>query len=180
MAADNTDNNAALRKYAMSAASAVALKAAIDVEAFLRKHPATRKVVNVESDAAYQAKDIDLLWQFKSKDAVKEVSIEIKGDRWHKTGNYFFETTSNEGKGTPGCFMYTEANYIYYYFVEERELHVLPMPATRNWFVQHLNDFKERKTSTPIRNGNTYVTVGRLVPRKRVLAEVPHVRVLQL
>jgi len=179
MATDST-HNPALRKYAMSAASAVAAKAADAVEAFLRKHPATRKVVNVEADAAYQAKDIDLLWQFESKGAVKEVSIEIKGDRWHKTGNYFFETISNEGKATPGCFMYTEANYIYYYFVEERELHVLPMPATRNWFVQHLNDFKERKTSTPIGNKDAYVTVGRLVPRKRVLAEVPHVRVVQL
>ncbi|MBF9254712.1 hypothetical protein I2I11_15510 [Pontibacter sp. 172403-2] len=164
----------------MSAASAVATQAALAVEAFLRQHPATLKVVNVEENPAYQARDIDLLWQFSHKGTIKEVSIEIKGDRWHKTGNYFFETISNEDKGTPGCFLYTEANYIYYYFVEEKELHVLPMPATRNWFLQHLHEFKERKTSTPVANGNSYITVGRLVPRKRVQAEVPHVRVLQL
>lgn len=165
----------------MGNASEVADKAAADIEALLRRQPATVEVVNVESDPFYRDKDIDLLWRRSLDDgSVKTIRIEVKGDRWHKTGNYFFETCSNEGKGTPGCFMYTEADYVYYYFVEERELHILPMPATRDWFKKHLTDFKEKKTSTPVGSGKHYVTVGRLVPRQLVAAEVTGVKVLKL
>lgn len=170
-----------LRKYSMSGASQVADKAAADIEALLRRQPATLEVVNVERDPAYRAKDIDLLWKVEMEDgSTKTVSIEVKGDRWHKTGNYFFETCSNEGKGTPGCFIYTEADYVYYYFVDERELHVLPMPATRDWFSNHMAGFKEKKTSTPVGNGSSYVTVGRLVPRHMVAANVSGVKVLKI
>lgn len=170
-----------LRKYSMNGASQVADKAAADIEALLRRQPATLEVVNVESDPSYREKDIDLLWKVRLEGgSTKTITIEVKGDRWHKTGNYFFETFSNEGKGTPGCFMYTEANYVYYYFVDERELHVLPMPATRDWFRNHVLDFKERKTSTPVGSGGFYVTAGRLVPRHVVAAKVPGVRVLKI
>lgn len=163
-----------LRRYSMGSASEVAVQAAHMIEALLNKHPATVAVTNVEDDPVYRAKDIDLLWQVNTANGqLKTVRIEVKGDRWHKSGNYFFETCSNTGKGTPGCFMYTEADYVYYLFVEERELHILPMPATRVWFTKHLSEFRERETSTPVGDGKFYVTVGRLVPRKRVLAEVP-------
>lgn len=165
----------------MGGASQVADKAAADIEALLKKQAVTLEVINVEGDPVYREKDIDLLWKVKLSDGTsKTVSIEVKGDRWHKTGNYFFETLSNEGKGTPGCFMYTEANYVYYYFVDERELHILPMPATKEWFIKHLPEFKERKTSTPVGNGEYYVTVGRLVPRHIVLANVPGVKILKI
>lgn len=170
-----------LRKYSMEGATEVADKAAADIEAFLRRQPSTVEVVNVERDQSYREKDIDLLWRRRHQDGnVKTIRIEVKGDRWYKTGNYFFETCSNEGKGTPGCFMYTEADYVYYYFVYERELHVLPMPATRDWFKKHLVSFKEKKTSTPVGSGDHYVTVGRLVPRHLVAAGVAGVRVLKL
>ncbi|WP_162053381.1 hypothetical protein [Pontibacter pamirensis] len=170
-----------LRKYSMEGASEVADKAAAEIEALLRRQPATVEVINVESDPSYREKDIDLLWNRKLDDgSIKTISIEVKGDRWYKTGNYFFETCSNEGKGTPGCFMYTEADYVYYYFVNAKELHVLPMPATRDWFKNHIADFSEKKTSTPVGNGKSYVTVGRLVPRCLVAAEVAGVKVLKL
>jgi hypothetical protein len=50
------------------------------------------------------------------------------------------------------------------------------MPQTRDWFVRHLDDFREAETSTPAGDGDFYVTVGRLVPVDRVLREVPGVR----
>ncbi|GAB3534054.1 hypothetical protein GCM10027443_20590 [Pontibacter brevis] len=170
-----------LRKYSIEGATQVADKAAADIEALLRRQPDTVEVINVERDPTYREKDIDLLWRRKLDDgSIKTIRIEVKGDRWYKTGKYFFETCSNEGKGTPGCFLYTEADYVYYYFVEERELHVLPMPATRDWFKQRMADFREKKTSTPVGSGKHYVTVGRLVPRYLVAAEVAGVKVLKL
>ena len=92
----------------------------------------------------------------------------------------FFCKLYNRTRNKSNLIICTEADYVYYYFVEEKELHVLPMPATREWFKQKLHGFKEKKTSTPIRGGGFYVTVGRLVPRSLLLEEVAGVKVLKL
>lgn len=169
------------RRYSMDAASAVAMQAAQDLEAYLRQKPETIEVLNVEDDPACRARDIDLIWTYYRSDKIRAVkTIEIKGDRYYGTGNYFLETISNEAKNTPGCFLYTAADYVFYYFLEPKELHILPMPATRLWFQERLHLFREKKTSTPVGKNKFYVTVGRLVPRQRVLAEVPGVRVISL
>lgn len=109
----------------------VAKLAATDIEAWLKSKPETISVQNVELEPAFQQIDVDLIWTTQNGSK----KIEIKGDRLHKTRNFFFETHSNLEKGTPGCFMYTEADYLFYYFVTPRLLYWLPMPATRNWFV---------------------------------------------
>ena len=168
------------KKYNMSQALSVANKASAIIETYLLTLPQTVGILNVEKDPVYRAKDIDLLWKRKQETKVVECSIEIKGDRYYHTGNYFFETFSNEGKGTPGCFLYTEANFIYYFFLQQRELHILPMPDTRIWFIENMYRFKERKTSTPVKAGEYYITVGRLVPRAFVLAAVPQVKIITI
>jgi hypothetical protein len=167
-------------KYSMTEGVRVAKQASSDLEEFLKKFEETIEVKNVEDDAEYREKDIDLLWLRQRKGNSIKTTIEIKGDRWYKTGNYFFETISNKSKGTPGCFMYTEADYIFYYFVEQRELHVLPMPETREWFIKNIVRFKERETSTPVNNEQSYITVGRLVPRNIVKKEVPKMKIINL
>jgi hypothetical protein len=164
----------------MSHALTVACKASAMIEAYLLTLPETTGLVNVENDPVYRKKDIDLLWSTKQEAKVSEYSIEIKGDRYYTTGNYFFETISNEEKGTSGCFLYTEADFIYYYFLEQRELHILPMPETRKWFIENMNRFKERKTSTLIKAANYYITVGRIVPRAIVREEVPCVKIIAI
>ena len=163
----------------MDEAASVAKKASSDIEIYLRKLKETVDVKNVEDNDVYRRKDIDLLWIHKRNNAYITTAIEIKGDRWHKTGNYFLETISNKSKGTPGCFMYTEADFIYYYFVGQRELHILPMPEARNWFVKNIGRFKEKDTSTPV-NGQFYTTVGRLVPRRTLQNEVPGVMIVKI
>ncbi len=159
--------------YEMREASAVAEAAARDIEAWLRARPKTARVENVEADPKWREADVDLLWT--TTDGVTR-KIEIKGDRWHQSGNFFFETHSNKERGTPGCFLYTQADWLLYYFVVPRVLYCLPMPATRAWFVADCARFRERATHTPIGNGGCYTTVGRLVPISDVLAEVPNVR----
>ena len=159
----------------MREAEAVGRLAIRDITRWLKRHPDTRKVVNVEAEPEYQAKDIDLLWHTRSG----LVTIEVKADRHGQTGNFFFETVSNKQAGTPGCFLYTEADFICYCFVGPKRLYVLPMPATRDWFIANLKDFKEAVTTTPVQGGS-YATVGRLVKIERVLREVNGVRQVDL
>ncbi|MCB9136440.1 MAG: hypothetical protein H6636_13515 [Anaerolineales bacterium] len=156
------------RQYAVTNTFPAAHHAAVELQAWLWTRPETLDVHNVEDDPAYQKADVDLLWLTEKA----RYKIEIKADRLgHHTGNYFFETHSNQEKGTPGCFLYTEADLFFYYFTETRRLAILPMPATRAWFLPRQDQFPERKTTTPVRNG-FYTTVGRLVPVSLVSQEV--------
>ncbi len=161
--------------YSMADGMQVAAQATADITTWLRGRPETISVQNVEHEPEFQIRDIDLIWTTQKC----EILVEIKGDRWHKTGNFFFETHSNYEKGTPGCFMYTEANWLFYYFVTPRTLYMLPMPMTRNWFAANINRFRERSTTTPV-GGGYYTTVGQLVSIQTVLQEVSGVVKQQL
>lgn len=157
--------------YDMSGGVRVANQAARDIEAWLRAQTTTVEVRNVELDQEHQRVDVDLLWT-----TTKRVwRVEIKGDRKHHTGNFFFETHSNREKGTPGCFLYTEADLLFYYFVVPRSLYVLPMRATREWFLSTSHLFREASTTTSVGRGR-YTTVGRLVPINAVTRAIPSVR----
>lgn len=167
-----------LKQHKMAYTTGVAHTAAADVTHFLQTHfvspiwPQTVAVHNVEDEAAYQAHDVDLLWTVLEKEGrLRIIPIEIKGDRYHRTGNFFFETISNETRGTAGCFLYTKAEWLFYYFLEIGRLYCLPVTEVRPWFEQNSDRFQERRTSTPVR-GEHYVTVGRLVPIEIALAEV--------
>lgn len=161
--------------YSMDEGVQVAQQAAKDIEAWLWGKPETVNVQNVEDEAAFQQIDVDLIWTTQNDSYL----VEIKGDRLHKTRNFFFETHSNLEKGTPGCFMYTQADYLFYYFVVPRLLYWLPMPATRDWFVVCSSRFRESSTKTPV-GDSYYTTVGRLVPISAVRLEVPGVKLERL
>lgn len=168
------------KKYSMKEANNVAKRASREIEEYLLSLDVTIDVRNVEEDPYYREKDIDLIWYRNQNGKKLTTMIEIKGDRYYYTGNYFLETISNKSKQTPGCFMYTEADYVFYYFIEEKELHILPMPLSRNWFMTNINRFKERETSTPVGNNDYYITVGRLVNRQLMQNEVPGIKVISL
>jgi hypothetical protein len=162
-----------IKQHNIQYTTGIAKRAAADVTHFLETVWAqTVAVHNVEEDAAYQEHDVDLLWTVLEKERLRVIPVEVKGDRYHRTGNFFFETVSNESKGTLGCFLYTKAEWLFYYFLEIGMLYCLPMTEVRPWFVQNIHRFKEQRTSTPTRSGESYVTIGRLVPITAVLTEV--------
>jgi hypothetical protein len=162
-----------LKQHDIQYTTGIAKRAAADVAHFLQTFwSQTVAVHNVEEEAAYQAHDVDLLWTVLEKERLRVIPVEIKGDRYHRTGNFFFETVSNESKGTPGCFLYTKAAWLFYYFLEIGRLYCLPMEKVRPWFIRNMSRFKEQRTSTPTPGGDSYVTIGRLVPITAVLAEV--------
>lgn len=165
----------------MAEASAVEEEAIGILVAYLRGQPGSLEVRDVRADPAYRVADVDLLWTCADRQGRPHTArLEVKADRWHQTGNFFFETQSNKTRGTPGCFLYTKADFVLYYFVTPRKLYVLPMPATRDWFVANQGRFVERETATPVGRGEQYITVGRLVPIAEVLAQVAGVKVRQL
>ena len=167
--------------YSMEETSRVADEAALEVSSWLQSLSETVSVKNVENDREYQKKDIDLLWTFKKDEKIVTRTVEIKADRYYNTGNYFFETVSNAGKGTPGCFMYSEADFLFYYFIEVRELHIIALSLVRRWFKEEIERFQERKLFTKVGNGATYGSVGRLVPRRTLAEELPKaVKVVEL
>jgi len=164
----------------MNEVMTVAKQASLELEQFLKSIPETIAVINVENDRKYMTPDIDMLW-VRSKNGLvtKVTTVEIKGDRYYRTGNYFFETISNGTKNTLGCFMYTSADYIFYYFVDQKELHILPMPETRDWFNLNIDKFKTISTSTSI-DGGGYNTVGKLVPRELAISELKNIKVVKI
>ncbi|GAB4579359.1 MAG: hypothetical protein Fur0022_20970 [Anaerolineales bacterium] len=164
------------RQYPVSHTFQAAQHAARTLETWLWTRPETLDIHNVEDDPAYQKADVDFLWVTQNA----TYKLELKADRLgHRTGNFFFETTSNKEKGTPGCFLYTEADLFFYYFTETRQLYSLPMPATRTWFLPRQAQFAERETTTPVGTGY-YTTVGRLVPIHLVCQEVKNVHIVTL
>lgn len=169
--------------YSMNEAVNVANLAYSDIEKYLNRFNETIKITNVENDEFYREKDIDMIWERNVDGVQQQITIEIKGDRYHHTGNLFFETISNDKKNTPGCFLYTEANYLFYYFVYSKELHILPMPETRNWFLENEHLYtKTVKTSTVNNAGEfMYNTLGKLLPKKDLReASIPGYKIVKL
>jgi DNA adenine methylase len=152
----------------MKAGLAVTKQTAQDIAAWLAARPETLRVVNVEQDAAYQAKDVDLVWET----ATQTYLVKIKNDQGGRTGSFFFETVRSREKGTPGCFLCSQADLLFYYFARTGRLYILPLVEARRWFLEHETGFESRETRTPAGEGEQGTTVGKLVPVERVLMEV--------
>ncbi|HEX4621350.1 MAG TPA: hypothetical protein VH208_07270 [Myxococcaceae bacterium] len=156
------------RSYTMRGVQAVADEAVRVARDYLLSLDAESRVHDVQVDPRFQHRGIDLLWERSDSSLV---GVEVKGDRQANRGTYFFELVSNVERDTPGCFLYSEADLMLYVFVASGELHHLPLPATRAWFLPRASEFPLKQART--RAGTAaYTTVGAIVPRRRVLAEV--------
>ena len=160
--------------------SIIAKQAFEDIKNYFESKQSILGVINIENNKKYQEKDIDGIMVFDTNGYIDLSTFEIKADRWYKTGNYFFEIISNSNTNSLGCFLYTEADYIFYYFLEEKELHILPMPQTRDWFIENQHRFEEKQTATKINNTIAYYSIGKLVPRKVLQNEVNNIKILKI
>ncbi len=135
----------------------------------------TQLVHNVENEKIYRSFDIDLLWVVPVESFLRCYTVEVKGDQLHQFGNFFFETVSIKHRNTPGAFVISQAEWLFYYFVHIRELYCLPMGVTKTWFLENETRFKEA-TAHSQRNSRSWSTVGRKVPIQNVIDEVKGVR----
>lgn len=159
-----------MKSYSMNEACDTADEGTEHIINFLNALNITVEVRNVELDKEYQKKDIDLIWVCLINGKHIERTIEIKVDTYFSTGNYFFETKSNVEKRTPGCFMYSEADLMFYYFLG-KELHMFNLKKARAWFIENQDRFTTRRTSTSVGNGARYHTEGALVKRDIFIKE---------
>ncbi len=132
-------------------------------------------VRNVEDDAEFRRLGIDLLWCVSAATCAVSLAVEVKADRNHHTGNFFFETVSDIERRTPGAFVGSRAEWYFYTFPAIAEIYCLPLYETKEWFNSCRGEFTERMASTQ-REGREWNTLGQLVPILRVLREVPGVR----
>lgn len=152
-----------------------------DITKYLKSLETTLEVINIEKLKKYQGKDIDLLLVTDKRGDPEIVKIEIKVDRYYKTGNYFFEVNSCIERDTKGCFLYTECDYLFYYFLGTGELHVLPMPTTREWFLKEKHRFRETcSTESKLSKNKSYHSKGILVPRNVVRQEVKGIKIIKI
>lgn len=136
---------------------------------------ATQLVHSVEDDPRYQPLGIDLLWVVPEQNFLRSMTVEVKGDRYDKTGNFFFETVSDLERSTTGGFVITRAEWLFYYFINSGQLYCLPMTYVKPWFLTNLRRFRERIAQSQ-RDQNQWRTAGRLVPITTALREVPSIK----
>ncbi len=131
----------------------------------------TRFLYSVEDDPHFRKQEIDLLWVAPVDGTLDRMTVEVKGDRNDKSGNFFIETVSDTARNTVGAFLACQADWFFYYFVSPEILYCMPTEVTRDWFLKNLDRFPERETGSR-RGKRTWQTLGRLVPIHTLISEV--------
>jgi hypothetical protein len=157
-------------------------KIAVDaVTAFLTQRDNHLGLASVEDNPKYRKAGIDILWVVKEGEGKRVVPVEVKADTYYRTGNLYLETISNTTKGSPGCFVSSQADVYAYFFIGVNVLYWIPLKRAQKWFSEHQERFPIRLTSTGNRDGeHMYKTEGRLVPRNVLVAEVPGTMVVEV
>jgi hypothetical protein len=164
------------RAFSMRGVMGAAERAVQHVRAHLLSAEPDSRVHDVQDDPRFQHRGVDLLWELPGGEVR---GIEVKGDRQPRRRNYFFELVSNLERDTPGCFLYSSADVLAYVFLTQHELHLLPLPAVREWFLPRAKAYALKQAFT--RTGAVrYTTVGAVVPVREVLAAVPTARCVPL
>lgn len=153
-----------MKVHDFSKSKTIGSQSAEVVRRWLERLPQTLGIISVEEHKRYQRRDIDFLWET----AKGIYRVEVKGDTvGHRTGNFFFETISNDRRRSPGCFMYTEADLLFYFMIKSGELYIMPVEPTREWFEREKDRFKKHRVPN-----RRYNTIGHLVPVDVVINEV--------
>jgi hypothetical protein len=141
----------------------------------------THFVHNVEQDVRYQGSDIDLLWVVPVNNFLRCLTIEVKTDRNNHTGNFFFETVSVESRDKPGAFIITRAEWLFYYFINSKQLYCFPMADLKPWFVKNENEFEERRAYSEDNDKKlNWSTVGKIIPIDKVINEISTSRIFRM
>jgi len=172
-----------VRQYAFHDKLSEAEKGEEIVFHYLLTLPHVIEVEDVRNCPEYRQKDIDFIVHTidENTKTFSSETVEVKTDTYYRTGNIFAETVSNLNLGTKGCFLKTECDYIYYLFHPQNILYILPTQEVRQWFWKNFESLPTKKTSTCDSEGKVlYESLGKLIPRKRLVKEVQGVRVVKL
>jgi len=104
--------------------------------------------------------------------SLKEVvSIEIKSEQENKYGNVFLETWSNRHRFTLGWMYTLNADFLFYYFVNDKQLLICNFQSLKKWaFIESkIYKYNEKLQSKYIQLNDTW---GRCVPIKTLKNEL--------
>lgn len=134
---------------------------------FLMARPKVQGIVDVRRAPALRTCDVDFLL-INADD--KTFRVEVKTDSY-KSGNLFIEENSCVEKNTAGCVMKTSADYLAYYFVNERVVYFIQMNGFLPWYIANRERFRSVTVKNDTPGWKPYSAAGRLVPRKVLEAE---------
>jgi hypothetical protein len=117
------------------------------------------EVINTNDISKYKDRDIHIIAINKTNGL--KITIAVKSDTYGNTGNYCFEILRDKIKNYNGSFSYCEADYIFYYFVNTKKLHILPYDEIKNFV---LNGNFRIIQNTIYENRVKYVGICKLVP----------------
>lgn len=131
---------------------------------YLQESDTVEDIQDVRSDKAYQKIDVDFVITMTNGEVFK---IEVKTDTY-KSGNIYYETMSSVETDSIGCFEKTEADFLFYYFVNLQTLYVFSMPEYKEWFNLKEADFKAAGYQKHVKNragkDKQYTSIGYAFP----------------
>ena len=131
-----------------------------------------KSIRQVQDIGFYQRKDIDFIVTFKNG---KKYTVEIKTDTY-KSPNLYYETISSVENNTLGCFEKTEADYLFYYFIELDILYIFKTKQFRKWAQKEILNHSQNPNKSKLNkkevfnkaqnlNKNYFTSVGYTIPR---------------
>lgn len=152
----------------------IASQGSFEISQFLNTRTGVVSVLNTEQIKEIQPYGVDLLCMKYNQNGLLTHHIEIKTDTYTNTGNYFMETIANDITQREGGFLSTKSDWIFYYFINKKELHVMKTKETQNWFLINKDRFKKVAVPTVSNDGKRklYNIMGYVVPIQEVLMNV--------
>jgi hypothetical protein len=139
----------------------------------------TLAILDLSAEVEFQKLGIDFAWFVKAATCCCSVTVEVKADQNSHTGNFFFETTSDVERNTPGAFLCSTAEWYFYTFPNTDRIYCLPLYDAREWFFANRAHLQERTVRSE-RSGRSWQTIGTLVPIRRFVEEVRNVKHFEL
>lgn len=137
------------------------------IQAFLSTIPSISSVESVSDIEHYQKLDIDFLVTTTSGDVL---SYELKTEPTaHHTGNFFYEYICNVEKDTPGCFIFSQADYWMTFIPQSGMLYIFPLIQYRKYVLKRA---KYNQMINVYNKGK--LTRGKLLSIAEVCANVKH------
>lgn len=137
------------------------------IEKFLDKNETLDKIVSVRDNKIFRDMDVDYVSYRKS--GLIDL-VEVKTD-YYKSPNIFYEVKSCVETNSLGCMEKTKADYLFYFFIETRELYILDMKKMREWVrlnsdkFRFINDIKNKRYDNSIYHSSGYLIKKKFLER---------------
>lgn len=131
-------------------------------------------VEDKQKDKEFQKLGIDLLCLTKERKGIGTHTIEVKTTLYPED-KYFLETISNDRNNSPGSFITSKSEWMFYYFKNDKKLHMTLTKQIQYWLYNngHQYDLKACKTTDKTGKVYLYSSKGRIVPFRDICKDIP-------